>query len=402
MGLFTFPFAPSRPQHFHPSPKGTSLLFACCAILLGPTHFAQAETYTVTDIGHPGGIYSQAGGINKSGDVVGFIQLSGGGSEDTIGFVYSGGTVSTIPPLAGYDYSSAAAINNSGEIVGVNSSASSNNVAAFSQTPTKTTNLGTLGGTYAVASAINSNGEIVGSSTTAQSSQPQAFTYIGGVMTGLGANGGINSYANGVNDNGYVVGNFEDNNGLDHAFLYDPTSNTMNDLGSLVTDPTLYPKAGADAINNAADVVGYSSTDSGDTDAVEFTGGKAIDLGNLGGGHANASSINNLGQIVGSSRDANHNFSGFVYERGAMFNLNSLLDPGSDWQIIGALGINDSGQIAAEGFNTVTGQQDALLLTPNAAAVPTPAAIYGGGALLGLLILRSRRRTEQEPIPITD
>jgi hypothetical protein len=46
-------------------------------------------------------------------------------------------------------------------------------------------------------------------------------------------------------------------------------------------------------------------------------------------------------------------------------NLNNLIPAGSPYQIQGASGINDNGQIVANALDTVTGQDHALLLTPN-------------------------------------
>ena len=48
-----------------------------------------------------------------------------------------------------------------------------------------------------------------------------------------------------------------------------------------------------------------------------------------------------------------------------MQNLNNLIPPGSPYQIQSATGINDNGQIVANAEDTATGQQHALLLTPN-------------------------------------
>ena len=80
--------------------------------------------------------------------------------------------------------------------------------------------------------------------------------------------------------------------------------------------------------------------------------GTFTDLGTLGGPTARANGINNVGQIVGVSRfQPQYGDHGFIWQRGVITDLNSLLDPRSGWTIIQAHEINDSGQIAALGFS---------------------------------------------------
>lgn len=368
------------------------LLLASIALTCGLSLSASAETYSVTSIipAPSQGKFTIATGINNSGQVVGIMQLNGGtgGSEDVEGFVYTAGTLNPVAPMAGYLYSAVSAINNLGEITGTNSTGFA--TTSFSQTATQTTNLGTLGGDSSTATAINSSGVIVGQSYTTTPAQTEAFVYSNGVMTGLGFNGGNNSAAYGINDSGYIVGSYQDASNVTQAFVYDPSNQEMTNIGNLGDNTDNY-SAEATAINNAGDIVGDSDTASGDHDAFEYIGKTMIDLGNLGSGFSSANSINNLGQIVGNSDDANYDSVGFIYENGTMIDLNSLLAPGSGWEITNALGINDSGQIAAEGVNISTGQIDALLLTPGAVVVPTPSAALGGIGLLALLGLRKRR-----------
>jgi hypothetical protein len=75
-----------------------------------------------------------------------------------------------------------------------------------------------------------------------------------------------------------------------------------------------------------------------------------------------------------------------------MLDLNSLVS-GSGWTITDAQGINDSGWIAATGFNPVLngGNPEALLLTPIEVPEPSTVGILG----LGVVVLLVRRKSPQ-------
>jgi uncharacterized membrane protein len=84
-----------------------------------------------------------------------------------------------------------------------------------------------------------------------------------------------------------------------------------------------------------------------------------------------ATSINNAGQIVGSSAyvlftpnvgytyGAQHSV---LWQNGAVTDLQSLIDPLSGWTITGVFGINDNGQIVGTG--THNGQSALFVMTP--------------------------------------
>ncbi len=106
---------------------------------LGLQISALAQSYSILDLGTLGGNYSEARGINNSGQVVGLANTADGNGH---AFLYSGGVM---------------------------------------------TDLGALGGGSSYANGINDSGQVVGCADTATSSH--AFLYSGGVMTDLGHSG---------------------------------------------------------------------------------------------------------------------------------------------------------------------------------------------------------------------
>lgn len=106
------------------------------------------------------------------------------------------------------------------------------------------------------------------------------------------------------------------------------------------------PGFSPEAINNRRQIVGGGSV---------WERGKFVDLGTLGGRSASAYDINDRGQIVGVSRNAEGYRRAFLWERGEMRDLGTLGGTQS-W----AFGINNRGQVVGVAF-TEDGVEHAFL-----------------------------------------
>jgi probable HAF family extracellular repeat protein len=120
------------------------------------------------------------------------------------------------------------------------------------------------------------------------------------------------------------------------------------------------------AINDVAQTVGVSlNPETGRIEAFKQAEGSRSMLGTLGGSFSIARDLNNNGEIVGGSlTEGDENFHGFVYRNNRLFDLNEFLDPGTGWELLQGLGINNHGEIIAIGSNT--GQDRIVLLRPRA------------------------------------
>jgi probable HAF family extracellular repeat protein len=224
--------------------------------------------------------------------------------------------------------------------------------------------LGTLTGTtgQSAAFAINSAGVVVGESIASDQTE-HVVTWTNGVIQDLG---GLPNFAftsgNAINDNGEVAGSgSQTGNDVTNAFSWTSGSGFV-ELSNLPNGKG----AAAFGINKNGTIVG--SADVGtlfSTHAVLWTPTAGIqDLGTLtSGGSDIAFAINSRSQIVGTDSGSNGVSSAFLYTHAKlMMNLNSLIRPGSGWQLQSATAINDSGFIAVTGVTHSF--QRAVLLTP--------------------------------------
>ena len=163
--------------------------------------------------------------------------------------------------------------------------------------------------------------------------------------------GRTDSGPHGINRSGDVAA-ANVTNGSYHAILY---NGSWKDLGTLGGNESI-----AAGLNDSAQVVGYSQTSAGDTNAFLWTPGGATgvsgnpqmqNLGTLGGPVSEAYAINDAGQTTGysdvTSRTTVHQHV-FVYSSGAMTDLGQQL---SNLVNSFGYGINASGHIAGTAYD---------------------------------------------------
>jgi probable HAF family extracellular repeat protein len=160
---------------------------------------------------------------------------------------------------------------------------------------------------YSAAYAINNNGLIVGVAQFAAHAEYHPASYSNGAWTDLGVlgSGNFQTYASSVNDSGVIVGSWG-NTSVFGAFIYQ--NRKIADLKAPATSSVL---------------------------SVPF--------------------INNAGQIV---------YSKYIYQSGLWQDINTLIQPGSAWQLTGATAINNNGAIVGFIYNPTQRIYRAGLLTP--------------------------------------
>ena len=351
-------------------------------LLLPLTGLLQADPiYSVIDLGTFGGSSTVAFRINDSGTAVGWGQSLTGNQNAFVSA--SGGAIQNLAGLPGATDTYAYGINSSGTMVGT----SYVNGEAHGEiwSGGKNTDLGT--GVF--ATGINDAGAVIGWNG-------HAFVIANGTNQDLGVlPGGDWSAAYGINNAGTVVGYGSIGDGQFRGFAWTPADG-MLELGTLGGDNSY-----ATAIDSSGEVVGHASLSSGYEHAFLDAGGVMTDLGTLGGGSSYAYGINDSGTVVGYSwLAAGDNPHAFVYLNGVMLDLNSMIASGSGWELLGAYGINSSGEIVGEGL--LNGQAHAFQLDPEQGlfkrsfaiqAVPEPGLGWVVGIALGLICLRRGWRT---------
>ena len=225
------------------------------------------------------------------------------------------------------------------------------------------TSLGTLGGNQSFARDINDNSQVTGNaSTNAGSNFPlNAFRYENGVMRNLGTLPGVNfSRGFAINNAGFVTG--ESDNNSPRAFLFNPTTNALTDIDTLVTsNPNNLNTSFGAGINNSGQVVGTALNANNRGRGFLFNpDGSLQDVGSLDGNadsFTRAWGINDAGTIVGVSRTTSGVSHGFRFESGQLVDLGSLAGATGFSE---ALRVNALGQIVGRSAIEGGGQRAVL------------------------------------------
>lgn len=167
------------------------------------------------------------------------------------------------------------------------------------------------------AKAINNSGVVVGHSYSLDTSASYAAMFSAGTTTLLDA--ANEGYAMDINSSGQIAG-YHLPGGQFQAFSY--ASGMLTTLNILGND-----FATTEGINDLGQIVGSTRNGGGPTEGYVYDNGTVQTLGNLGTANTVAKGINNAGQIVGNSDTAILPFNpthAFLYEGGSMTDLGTL------------------------------------------------------------------------------
>ena len=213
------------------------------------------------------------------------------------------------------------------------------------------TDLGTLGGS-SFAYSVNATGHVVGAAQDASGRQYACVFQGGGPVVLPDLPGASSAAAYDINDMGEAVGNSGD-----HAALW--SGGSVTDLGLL----GFYSQA--NSVNNLGEAVGWSLTATFNQHACAFSGGAVTDLGTLPGTFDSvAYGVNDNGQVVGASGSR-----AVLWEKGTVTDLGDL---GGGFAV--ATGINNAGKVCGYSY-TAAGALRVFVWQAGAGmtALPTPA-----------------------------
>ena len=172
------------------------------------------------------------------------------------------------------------------------------------------------------------------------------------------------------------------------AVLWDKGS--ITDIGNLGAELWITPMA----INQHGVIVGFGATRDDDLNGdylrafiwTSKDGIKQIDpLPIADHVLSQANGLNERSQVVGISCTVDGDCRGWVWENGALRNLNDILAPGFNGVILNAQDINDEGEITGRAFDPATGEIKTFVAVPvseNAASkTPVPSLARAGFSL---------------------
>lgn len=201
-------------------------------------------------------------------------------------------------------------------------------------------------GSSASASGVNAAGQVVG-----VMNMQNGFLFEHGAMSLLPEG----STANAIAADGVIVGSAGG-----HAALWSRLSGVWaaTPLGLKGTSSV------ARAINASGQVAGeFRAEPNGPQHPFLWQSGQSLDLGTLGGTHAQVAGITASGDVIGSSDFPGEVARPFVWHNGTMYDLNDLA-PSSALDLVYALGCNAQGQIVGWGLAAEGGASVPFVATP--------------------------------------
>jgi probable HAF family extracellular repeat protein len=209
------------------------------------------------------------------------------------------------------------------------------------------------GGIDTNALGINDLGQIVG--LYQSNGRYNGFYYDGGTFTTINPPNSTSSDLEKINNLGQMIGYYVDQNFVQHAFVYDATTQTFTTL-----DPPSAIFSGANGINNLGWVLGtYSTSGSSHELTFVYRGGHFKTIPHLSAGTIILGDINDNGVIVGGLYPPNSiEVNAFLYRGGE---LTVFLYPGS--LSTGASGVNNAGVVVG-GYSAFDSQPQGFVRTP--------------------------------------
>lgn len=323
-------------------------------------------------------------GINSQGWIAGFSHIDA--TDPITGFPESrSGLWKHRSPILlgtfGGNESIAIYLNDPGQVVGIADTAVDDPFSIFGTGKQDHTfvwengrmrDIGTLGGPDAAPSAICENSRkdfVAGQSYTSYIPNPATgvpemapFLWDRGVMTNLGGFGGTFGFGQCANNRGQVIGGSNlPGDQEQHAFLWE--NGRMHDLGTLGGTFSL-----AGWLTRSGVVLGGASTANDEFfHAAIWKNGTIKDIGTLPGYDCSfATDRNSKGQVLGQSFDCVTALQHATLweEDGAMTDLNSMVAPNTNLELVEGVNINDRGVILGIGVPRgipPTGEQEDLV-----------------------------------------
>jgi hypothetical protein len=348
-----------------------ALAFAASACDRTPTDPSRPDHYVVTFLGAPADAENFTPRAVSAGRVVGTARAG----TDTWGVQWSGGSFSRIGPDAPAGCDS--------EALGARLAFTVGQVTCGNEAGTPTDAYGWVTGVGALPRLfpepygfvdVNRSATIVGTvfppAQFPQGAQ-RAFLVQGTAVTILLPPGAVGSVATGISDEGLVaVTAYYDCTGQEDC----ESSRAMVWNGGAWSEVPLLARTDrsvAAAVSSDGNVTGYAL---GDADGIFLYDAPEDDdfaaLPVVPGTQVEITGANALGQVVGTGfrqfaapgQQASY---GIVWGDNQQFSISERIEDDAPWIVTAALATDDEGRIAGAGFNTVTGEDGAILLVPS-------------------------------------